>query len=393
MKKKVLALMLTTVMVMSLTACASHIGHSDDTITTEMNIAMITDSGDVTDQGYNQASYEACRNWSEINDVPFTCYKPESDSDEARNTSVDKAVAEGADIIVMPGYLFAATIVTQPERYPSVKFVALDVSAGDLCEKAVGEEYTGNPEDYSVTDYYHEENVYCCTYQEEISGYMVGYAAVKSGYRHLGFLGGVSAPVVHRYGYGYLQGIDAAAAELGITGEIEVEYICGGQFYGDADITSVMDTWYSEKNVEIVFSCGGKIYTSAAEAAAKTGGKVIGVDSDQQPVIDGVYGQGLTVTSAMKDLTGTVNDVLTSIRDGRWSDYAGKIGNLGIVSENPEENYVQLPIRSTQWSDAFTENDYNALVKAMYSGEIVVSGDTSKMPVTDIRVTDYGIIK
>lgn len=393
MKKKVLVLMLTTVIVVSLTACASHTGHSDDTITTEMNIAMITDSGDVTDQGYNQASYEACRNWSEINDVPFTCYKPESDSDEARNMSVDKAVAEGADIIVMPGYLFAATIVTQPERYPDVKFVALDVSAGDLCEKAVGKEYTGNPEDYSVTDYYHEENVYCCTYKEEIPGYMVGYAAVKSGYRHLGFLGGVSAPVVHRYGYGYLQGIDAAAAELGITDEIEVEYICGGQFYGGADITSVMDTWYSEKNVEIVFSCGGKIYTSAAEAAAKTGGKVIGVDSDQQPVIDGEYGQGLTVTSAMKDLTGTVNDVLTSIRDGRWSDYAGKIGNLGIVSENPEENYVQLPIRSTQWSDAFTEDDYNALVKAMYSGEIVVSGDTSKMPVTDIRVTDYGSIK
>ena len=399
MKKNVLAWMLTAVMAASLTACGLggnidklRSGHSDD-IRTEMNIAMITDSGDITDQGYNQAAYEACKNWSEINDVPFAYYMPASDSDEARNVSVDEAVAKGADIIVMPGYLFAETIVTQSERYPDVKFIALDVSAGDLCEKAVGVEYSGNPEDYNAADYYHEENVYCCTYQEEISGYMVGYAAVKLGYRHLGFLGGTSVPVIHRFGYGYVQGIEAAAAELGVTDEIEVEYICGGQFYGDADITSVMDTWYSGKNVEIVFACGGAIYTSAAEAAAKTGGKVIGVDSDQQPMIDRVYGQGMTVTSAMKDLTGTVKDVLTGIRDGKWSDYSGKIENLGIVSENPEENYVQLPIRGTQWSDAFTEDDYHALVKAMNSGEIVVSNDISAMSAVDIKVTDYGSIK
>lgn len=402
MGKRALSLIMATVMMGAVTACGfgGNTGQSDmsanfadtDTAKVNMNIAMITDSGDVTDQGYNQAAYEACRNWAEINDVPFTYYKPDGASDEARNASVDEAVAGGADIIVMPGYLFAATIVSQPERYPDVKFIALDVSAGDLCDKAVGEAYTGNPEDYSVTDYYHEENVYCCTYQEEIPGYMVGYAAVKTGYRHLGFLGGVSAPVVHRYGYGYLQGIDAAAAELGVTDEIVVEYICGGQFFGDADITGVMDTWYSEKGVEIVFSCGGAIYTSAADAAAKAGGKVIGVDSDQQPVIDGEYGQGITVTSAMKDLTGTVTAVLTGIRDGKWDDYAGKIENLGIVSENPEENYVQLPIRSTQWSDAFTEDDYRALIKAMYSGEITVSSDTSVMPEVEVKVTDYGSI-
>ena len=68
--------------------------------------------------------------------------------------------------------------------------------------------------------------------------------------------------------------------------EVAVEYVCGGQFYGDADITAYMDTWYSEKGVEVVFACGGGIYTSAAEAAIKVGGKVIGVDSDQSFVIN-----------------------------------------------------------------------------------------------------------
>ena len=244
-----------------------------------------------------------------------------------------------------------------------------------------------------MTDYYTEDNVYCCTYQEEISGYMAGYAAVKLGYKHLGFLGGMAVPAVTRFGYGYVQGADAAAKELGITNDVTVEYVCGGQFYGDADITAYMDTWYSSKGVEAVFACGGGIYTSAAEAAVKAGGKVIGVDTDQKAIIDTNYGEGLTVTSAMKGLKETVTNVLTDIKDGKWSDHAGKIDVLGMISENAEENYVQLPIESTQWGDGFTEDDYRALVKKIYDGEVKVSDDITALPATEITVNDYGKIK
>ena len=221
---------------------------------------------------------------------------------------------------------------------------------------------------------------------------MAGYAAVKLGYKHLGFLGGMSVPAVTRFGYGYVQGIDAAAKELGIEGDVQVEYVCGGQFYGDADITAAMDTWYGTKGVEVVFACGGGIFTSAAEAAVKAGGKVIGVDSDQAPVID-QYAEGLTVTSAMKGLAATVNTVLTDIKDGKWSEYTGKIDNLGLVSDNPEENFVQLPIANTQWGDGFTEDDYRALVKAIHSGEVTISNDITAMPATAVAVTDYGSVK
>ena len=426
MKKRVIALILAAVMVFSMTACGSgsnETGSTDNAKSeeagddaadsetagdvdsgeestgeeaagqgTDMNISMITDSGDITDQSFNQTTYESCKSWAEANGATFTYYKPDSDSDEARNASVDQAVAGGANVIVMPGYMFAAAVVSQSELYPDVKFVALDVSAGDICEKGVGEGYDYNPDNWNVADYYNTDNVYCCTYQEEISGYMAGYAAVKLGYKHLGFLGGMSVPAVTRFGYGYVQGIDAAAKELGIENEVEVEYVCGGQFYGDADITAAMDTWYGTKNVEVVFACGGGIFTSAVEAAVKVDGKVIGVDSDQAPVID-QSGEGLTVTSAMKGLAATVNTVLTDIRDGKWSDYAGKIDNLGMVSENPEENYVQLPIGSTQWGDGFTEDDYRALVKSLYNGEIKVSNDITAMPATAVKVTDYGSVK
>ena len=397
MKKKIIAALLAGAMVFSLAACGGSGGSGDsgdsgdggDDKKADMKIAMVTDSGDITDQSFNQTTYETCKAWSEENGVEFNYYKPESDSDEARNASVDQAVADGANVVTLPGYMFAATIVAQSELYPDVKFVALDVGAGDLCEKGVGEGYDYNPDNYDVTEYYNTENVYCCTYQEELSGYMAGYAAVKLGYKHLGFLGGMSVPAVTRFGYGYLQGIDAAAEELKITDQIEVEYVCGGQFYGDADITAYMDTWYSSKGVEVVFACGGGIYTSAVEAAKKTGGKVIGVDSDQSPII----GEDITVTSAMKGLAATVNTMLTDIKDGKWDEHKGKIDNLGLVSENPEENYVQLPLETTQWADGFSQDYYKALVKAMYSGEVKVSNDITAMPKTKVKANDYGSIK
>ena len=393
MKRKIMAVLLAAAMTGSLAGCGSTQNkNAADASEEKMKVAMVTDSGDITDQSFNQMTYEACKAWGKENDIEFNYYKPQSDSDEARTASVDQAVADGANVIVLSGYVFAPTVIDESDLYPEVKFLALDVSAGDICEKGIGEGYDYNPDHYNVTDYYNEDNVYCCTYQEELSGFMAGYAAVMLGYRHLGFLGGMSVPAVNRYGYGDVQEADAAAKELGITDEVPVEYVCGGQFYGDADITAYMDTWYGSKGVEVVFACGGGIYTSAAEAAVKTGGKVIGVDSDQSATIDD-YKEGLTVTSAMKGLQVTIDNVLDAILDNEWDKYVGKIENLGMESPDPAENYVQLPEETTQWDGTFTKEDYQKLVQRMYNGEYEVSSDSTTFPETEITATDYGSIK
>lgn len=393
MKRKIMAILLAAAITGSLAGCGStQDKNAADASEQKMKVAMVTDSGDITDQSFNQMTYEACKAWGKENDIEFNYYKPQSDSDEARTASVDQAVADGANVIVLSGYVFAPTVIDESDLYPEVKFLALDVSAGDICEKGIGEGYDYNPDHYNVTDYYNEDNVYCCTYQEELSGFMAGYAAVMLGYRHLGFLGGMSVPAVNRYGYGYVQGADAAAKELGITDEVQVEYVCGGQFYGDADITAYMDTWYRSKGVEVVFACGGGIYTSAAEAAVKTGGKVIGVDLDQSVTIN-EYKDGLTVTSAMKGLQVTIDNVLDAILNDEWDEYVGKIENLGMESPDPAENYVQLPEETTQWDDTFTKEDYQKLVERMYNGEYEVSSDSTTFPETEITATDYGSIK
>lgn len=395
--KKLFKLALAGVMATSLVACSSS---SDDTAgstaatsaTSDMSVAMITDSGEITDKSFNQTTYEASDEWSEENGVDFQYYKPSADSTDARVQVVELAIAEGHNVIVMPGYLFAGTVVECAEEYPDVKFIALDCSKGDLLEAAVtaaGEEYDYNPDNWELSDYVDLSNVYCAIYQEELAGYMAGYAAVKLGYTKLGFLGGMAVPAVMRYGYGYVQGADAAATELGVK-DVEIKYVYGGKFAEDPSIKATMDTWYAD-GTEVVFGCGGRVYISAAEAAQSVDGKMIGVDVDQAASIDADYGEGMTVTSAMKGLAVTVEGALEDIALGGWDDIAGKIDSLGLVSgDDPEANFVQIPMESTQWEDGkFTQDDYKALVKDLYDGTVKVSNDTSAEPEVKSITVDY----
>ncbi len=365
--KKLLALLLAVSMMLGLCAFAS---------AEDYRVAMITDYGDITDQSFNQTTYEACKAFCEANSIEFNYYKPAGDSTAERVAMVDAAVNEGFNVIVMPGYAFGGTIAEVQDVYPEVTFIALDVSEGDLGGVALG------------------SNVYCAVYQEELCGYMAGYAAVKLGYTHLGFLGGMAVPAVVRYGYGFVQGADAAAKELNAA--VTVEYTYGNQFYGDADITAYMDTWYQTLGVQVVFACGGGIYSSACEAAGKVeNGMVIGVDVDQSAQIAAAYGKDMTVTSAMKGLAATVNTLLTETVAGNFANYGGKVETLGLVSgEDVEANYVQIPNDTTKWSDSFTQADYAALVAKMFAGEVVVSNAIDAAPVVEaITFNEYAPIK
>ena len=399
--KKFFALLLSLAMVLALVACGQKEtttpddtqAPDDTTPEVEYKVAMITDYGDITDQSFNQTTYEACKAFAEDNSIEFSYFKPAGDNTADRVAMIEKAVDEGFNVIVMPGYAFGGAIVEAAPEFPDVKFIALDVAAGDLLETAVakaGETYDYTPENWDLNKYVDMSNVYCAVYQEELCGYMAGYAAVKLGYKNLGFLGGMSVPAVVRYGYGFVQGVDAAAADLGLT-DVKVNYIYGGQFFGDADITAVMDTWY-QGGTEVVFACGGGIYTSAVDAAKKVGAKVIGVDVDQAGVIAKYAGvDGMTVTSAMKGLYPATYDTLTDvIVNGNWDKYVGKIATLGLVSgTDPEANYVQIPMGDgTQWSDSFTQDDYKAMVKDMFDGKITVSNNTS----SDVSAADFATV-
>jgi len=348
-----------------------------------MKVAMVTDSGDITDQSFNQTTYTASKEFCEANSIQFNYYKPAGDSTADRVASINAAIQDEYNVLVLPGYLFAEAIVQTADLNDDVTFIGLDVSEFDVMEAAKAS---------NKANWVLPKNVFCAVYKEEIPGFMAGYAAVKEGFTHLGFLGGMAVPAVVRYGFGFIQGVNKAAEEMGIADKVTLEYVYGGQFYGDQQIKAFMDGWYKNRGVEVVFACGGGIWNSAADAAKDNGGKVIGVDTDQTAQIN-AYGEGMCVTSAMKGLGATVKSVLTAIKDGKWDTYSGKVESLGLVSATDiDANYVQLPV-DTWTMKNFTVDDYKKLVADIFNGSIVISNDISAAPETAVKVTYYDNLK
>ena len=334
-------------------------------------VALCCDTGTIDDESFNQACWQAVEGYMGDN---CQYYIPEADaSDEDRETMIRQAVNDGADVVVCVGFLYGASLAWAAEQYPDTKFLAIDVTLGDIGTDTM------------------PANCYCIAFKEEQAGYLAGYAIAKDGWTKLGFLGGMAVPAVIRYGYGYIQGIDAAAQELG--NKVEVNYFYGGQFYGDANITSRMEGWYSN-GTQVVFACGGGIYTSAVEAALKNNGYVIGVDVDQNylgvnGVADGSYAYNPFITSAMKGLSEAVGAALTDIDAGEWSTIAATAGNFGLE----EGDFVGIPTEVDSWNfKTFTVDEYEAVKAKIASGEIVVdnsSDDSVKPTVSDLVTVNY----
>ena len=336
-----------------------------------VKVALTCDTGTIDDESFNQACWTAVSGYMG-DDCQY--YIPEADaSDEDRETMIRQAVNDGADVIVCVGYLYGASLAWAADQYPDVKFIAIDVTQGDIGTDAI------------------PANCYCITFKEEQAGYLAGYAITKDGKNKLGFLGGMAVPAVIRYGYGFVQGADAAAQELGQN--IEINYFYGGQFYGDANITSRMEGWYSN-GTQVVFACGGGIYTSAVEAALKNNGYVIGVDVDQNyiganGVADGTYAYNPFITSAMKGLSAAVETALTDIEGGEWSEIAATNGNFGLE----DGDYIGLPTDDDSWNfESFTKDEYEAVKAKIASGEIAVdnsSDDATKPTVSEFTTVTY----
>ena len=377
--KKFISMAMAGCMALSLAACggsaASTAGSTAESTATsteatseaaasgsKTDVAFVTDVGNIDDQSFNQYTWQGVQDFCSANNLNANYYRPTEDSDAARLEQMDNAVNDGAKAIVVAGYLFGSSIAEAQTKYPDVEFLALDVSTSDLGDTAP------------------TANTALITYKEEQAGYLAGYAAVYDGYKELGFLGGMAVPAVIRYGYGFVQGADAAAKELG-EDDVNIKYWYSGGFAATDEVKNKMDGWYSE-GTEVVFACGGPVCQSCDAAAQANGGKMIGVDVDQSGQFDTV------ITSATKGLAESVNEALTDSMNNGWKftdAYAGKETKLGAA-----ENCVGLPMATSKFNK-FTQEQYDTLYSEIVDGTLTIddSFDTAVTPsVTNVTV-DY----
>ncbi|MBO7252107.1 MAG: BMP family ABC transporter substrate-binding protein [Oscillospiraceae bacterium] len=329
-------------------------------------VAMITDFGSVTDGYVNQACWQGVENWCGSHQIPCIFYEPAEDTEAERLLCVTRAIAEGADTVVLSGYLFGPVLAMVRDVYPDVTFLAIDVAAEDLTL------------DYT-TVYEPGDNMTCLTFREEQIGYLAGYAAVMEGYRKLGFLGAMEVTGVFNTGYGFIQGADAAAKELGV--DIEINYAYANQYFGSSALTSVMEKWY-QSGIEVVFSCGGGIYSSVIEAAKEYGGKVIGFETDQADL------DPCVITSGIKNYQAATEMALQYIRDGRWTELGGKALRLSLT----DADCMGLADGSDSWRlENFTVESYRAVKNSMAAGAIRINtGDRAAKPmVSEFTTVQY----
>ncbi len=354
--KKILAIVLALTFVCTMLAgCGGPAGGGYE-------IALITDKGNIDDKSFNQGSWEGVVEFAKANNFTHKYYKPEEDSDAGYLAAIDLAVTGGAKVVVTPGFLFEVPVFEAQTKYPEVKFILLD----------------GEPHAAKSSDIVAKENVASIKYSEEEPGYLAGYAAVADGFKKLGFMGGMSVPAVQAYGYGYLQGAEAAATKLGLAdGAISVTYHYTGDFAETDTNKATAKTMYQE-GAEVIFACGGSVGKSVMAAATEAGKKVIGVDTDQR------YDSETVITSAMKSLGGSVKQVLEAIyKNNSWSSYAGKTTYLNASNNSiglPTEVIGDEKANAFDRFNSFSKADYDVIFKSLTDGSVKI---TRKIDVAD----------
>lgn len=385
MKKRALAVTLAVMMAASLSACSSSNSGSgsttaapaetttaaetkateaettaDTAVKSETSdgyeLALVTDLGTIDDKSFNQGAWEGMKKYAEENGISYKYYQPQEGTTDSYLETIGLAIEGGAKLVVCPGFLFEEPVYLAQDQYKDVHFILLD-----------GEPHSG---DYS--EYRTEANVMPILFQEDEPGFLAGYAAVKDGYTKLGFLGGMAVPAVIRYGYGFAEGADYAANEMGVDG-IEIMYNYTGAFAATPEAQSMAASWY-QNGTEVIFGCGGAVGNSVMAAAEEKSAKVIGVDVDQS------YESDTVVTSAMKQLS-------VSVYDGVRDFYAGSFpgGKTSIFSA--KNDGIGLPMETSKFTK-FTQADYDAVYAQLKDGKItlVQPSEDNNDPTKDLKL-------
>ena len=318
-------------------------------------VAFVTDVGQLKDKSFNQGTFDGVKLYAAANGLSYKYYPPANGSeatDDDRYDAMKAAVEGGADVVVCAGYLQEAALKKAAIENPETPFVFID--------------------GYPLTDDAGNtlSNVAGIAFKEEQAGYLAGYAAVMDGFTKLGFSGGGGGtnPACCRFGYGYVQGANHAAEELGITVDMNYSWQYGSTFSASTDLQTMINGWYVN-GTEIVFACGGSMFQSIVAAASANDKFVIGVDVDQSGESEYV------VTSAMKGLADAVQWAVAKVYDGTFDTIGGQQTSLGVA-----DNAVELPTGADSWRfETFTVEKYESLYQQMVDGTLVVDDDYTVM--------------
>lgn len=338
--KKLLVIVVLIIMTFNLLSCGKRETGSKEAENKEAkyDIVMLMDTvgGSVNDGSFIEGTWAGINKYCKETGSRAMYFTPVEESKDAYLSNIEQAIGVGAKIVICSGFLFEEAIYDAQTLYPDVKFIIID----------------GRPHDAEYA-YKTGNNTYSILFAEQEAGFLAGYAAVYEGFRNLAFFGGMAVTSVARFGYGYLQGADYAAKELGLSqGDVNVIYWYSGDFAPSPEKLTTVSGWY-KTGTEVIFSCGGSICANAFSAAQTLNKKVIGVDINQADESE------TCITSAEKKLENATYDALINYKNGEFP------GGVDAVLGS-KDDCVGLPTDEKSWRfENFTIDEYNKIYEVL----------------------------
>lgn len=338
--KKIVAFLLATVMAVSATACSS--GSSTSSASSQaasqassaassqaessstasqkdFKIAMVTDTGGVNDQSFNQSSWEGLQQLGKDTGAKVSYQESKQESDYA--TNLDKAADDENKLIWGIGFAMADAVTNAAKANPDISYAIIDNA------------YEKTP-----------SNVTGVVFRAQEPSFLVGYIAGKTTKTNkVGFVGGIKGVVIDQFEYGYRAGVAYAAKELKKKIDIESQY--AESFVDSAKGKAIATKMYSD-GCDIVFHAAGNVGVGVIEAAKEAKKLVIGVDKDQS-----YLAPDYVLTSAMKLVNKAIEIVSKDAMNGK--QIGGQTYNFGLT-----EDAVGIPTTHKLMSD----DTYNAAV-------------------------------
>jgi basic membrane protein A len=283
-------------------------------------IGLVFDVGGRGDKSFNDAAYlGVSRAETELN-VEVSYLEPSSTED--REAALRLFAARKLDLVIGVGFIFSSDVDAVARAYPDVRFACIDYSPSPA----------GIP-----------PNVAALSFREEEGSFLVGaVAGFMTKTNHVGFVGGMTGPLIAKFEAGYFAGVEAAcpkcqvhSAYAGMTPDAYRDP-AKGKALANAQIAAGSD---------IIYHASGSTGHGVFEAAADAHIKAIGVDADQHDEMPGVV-----ITSMIKRGDVAVYETIKAVLDHRFKGGAQVFGlsdqGVDYVHEGPHAEGIPDDVKA-----------------------------------------------
>ncbi|WP_406468609.1 BMP family ABC transporter substrate-binding protein [Streptomyces hirsutus] len=282
----------------------------------DLGLAIAYDIGGKGDQSFNDAAYAGLQKAEKEFGYKTADIEPtEGETDADKEQRLSTLARQGYNPVIGVGFAYGPAMTAVAEKYPDTTFGIVD----------------------SVVE---GKNVASLVFAEEQASYLAGVAAAKATKTDVvGFIGGVDIPLIHKFRAGFEQGVKATDSKVKVIPQFLTQTAEEGGF-SSPDKGKAAAEGQIEKKADVVYQAAGLSGQGVIEAAAKAKVWAIGVDSDQyqQEALAGY--KDFILTSATKEVGGSVYALAKSVKDGKaltgTQVFDLKVEGVGLSDSNPK---------------------------------------------------------